>query len=69
MQPDLEVPAIPADVVEYLERLFPDRAPTLTMSANEVWFAAGATSPIRHLRHLLSTQQENILETTNVLRR
>lgn len=55
-------PHIDPAVVAYLQRLFPDRSPTLTMAEKEVWYAAGSAAVTRHLLHLLKQQQENILE-------
>jgi hypothetical protein len=61
------VPPVPIALVEYLEAMFPDQAPTLSMTEKEVWFHAGATSPARHLRSILLNQQDNILEKPIVL--
>ena len=66
---DIKLPFFDLALVEYLERLFPDKAPDLSKSEKEVWFAAGAVAPARHLRSLLNNNDLNLLENANVLRR
>lgn len=62
MHPDDRPPHIPKEVVQYLQRIFPDRSPTLSMSEKEVWHAAGSAAVTRHLLHLHQQQEQNILE-------
>ena len=62
-------PPIDLAIVEYLERIYPDKAPNISLSEKQVWFAAGACAPARHLRSLLTNPDLTILETPNVFRR
>lgn len=56
------LPVVDEDLLDYLERMFPDRCPKLEDDQNTVWFKAGAASVARHLRAVYEQQNENILE-------
>lgn len=56
------LPVIDEALLDYLERMFPDRCPNLEDDENTVWFKAGAASVARHLRAVHEQQNENILE-------
>jgi hypothetical protein len=61
MNHDLTIPFVDERLLDYLQRLFPDKAPELKDTDREVWFHRGSAEVIRHLQHLRSQQQENIL--------
>lgn len=48
---ELKEPAIPLDVIEWLERLYPDRSPVPTDHSRHIWMRAGQAALIRKLRH------------------
>lgn len=56
------LPVVDEALLDYLERMFPDRCPNLEDDENTVWFKAGAASVARHLRAVHEQQNENILE-------
>lgn len=56
------LPVIDEALLDYLERMFPDRCPNIEDDENTVWFKAGAASVARHLRAVYEQQNENILE-------
>ena len=60
------LPRIDGDLLDYLERMFPDRCPNLDQDNNTVWFRAGAASVARHLRAVYEQQNENILKEENL---
>jgi hypothetical protein len=53
------VPPIPLNVVEYLERIFPDKAPALTDSLDSIRFKSGTVHVVRHLRAKYEDQVKN----------
>jgi len=56
------LPVIDEPLLDYLERMFPDRCPNIESDTKEVWFKAGAASVCRHLRAVHEQQNENVLE-------
>lgn len=58
----MKTPVIPKALIEYLERLYPDRTPDLTDSDRMVWYNAGRVSVVRKLRAEYEKQNANILE-------
>lgn len=71
MSKKVRLPHITDELIEYLESLYPDKAPELDWSDRLVWSKRGEVGVVRHLRHLHKVQNENILdgEMNNVLRR
>jgi len=61
-KPSLRVPPIPKEFLEMLEARFPDRAPGLEDSLDEIRFRSGQVSVVRWLRHQFDLQNQNILE-------
>lgn len=57
-----QLPVINEALLDYLERMFPDRCPNIDNETKEVWFKSGAASVARHLRAVYEQQNENILE-------
>lgn len=55
-------PIITPELIDYLERMFPDRCPEPMDPERNIWMAAGAVGVVRHLKRLLEEQEENILE-------
>lgn len=57
------VPAIPRTVVEWLERIWPVTLPTIDTAERAIWISVGRQEVIRRLRHEVTKQQQNIVET------
>jgi hypothetical protein len=57
-----KLPIIDEHLLDYIERMFPDRCPNIENDTKEVWFKAGSASVARHLRAVYEQQNENILE-------
>jgi hypothetical protein len=58
----LDFPAIPADLLEALERLFPERSADLQWTDREVWHKAGSRDVIRMLRARFDEQNETVIQ-------
>ncbi len=54
-------PAIDPKLVEWLDKIFPDRCPDEGHSDRKIWIDAGARKVVRRLIEELRRQQENIL--------
>lgn len=57
----MKIPYVSEELVEHLERIFPDRCPSLTDSDREVWASYGRASVVRHLKALLKDQEKRAL--------
>lgn len=56
------IPTIPEDLLEYLEKLHPDRSPSITDGERAIWFKAGQVALVRNLRWAFEHQNETILQ-------
>lgn len=56
-------PTVPKDLLEYLQRLFPDRAPARGESLRDIRHKVGQVSVVRHLAEQFKTQNETILSS------
>ena len=52
------IPHIPEEIVKYLEEVYPDRAPDISMEEKLIWFSAGQVAVVRHLKHQFNLQEE-----------
>lgn len=52
------IPYVDLEIIKYLEELYPDKAPDLSMEEKLIWFAAGQVSVVRHLKDQYSLQEE-----------
>ena len=52
------IPYIEAEIIAYLEQLYPDKAPDLSMEEKLIWFTAGQVSVVRHLKEQFKLQEE-----------
>ena len=57
----LEEPDVSADLVNYLDTLFPEQSADLQWSDRDVWYRSGQRSVVRFLKQKLKEQEENIL--------
>jgi hypothetical protein len=63
-----EFPHVPKELVEHLDRIYPDECPSLLLPDREVWFRAGQASVVRRLIAQLELQNENILAQRTINR-
>lgn len=56
-----KTPFITDDLLDYLQRVFPDKAPDLSATDRKVWYDAGAVSVVRHIARIYEEQRENML--------
>ena len=52
------IPPIDKQIVDYLEEVYPDRAPDISMEERLIWFTAGQVSVVRHLKDQFKLQEE-----------
>lgn len=52
------IPYIDLDIIKYLEELYPDKCPDLSMEEKLIWFSAGQVSVVRHLKDQYNLQEE-----------
>lgn len=60
-----KLPVIEKPLIEFLERMYPDVSPEISMSEREIFFRRGAVDVTRTLRRIYDEQNENILEVDN----
>jgi hypothetical protein len=53
MTPNFEL-----EVIKYLDEIYPDKAPDLSMEEKLIWFSAGQVSVVRHLKDQYKLQEE-----------
>ena len=51
-------PILTKEIIAYLEEVYPDKAPDLSMEEKEIWFTAGQVSVVRHLKDQYRLQEE-----------
>lgn len=59
---NLKIPTIPKELLEVLEKRFPDQAPDLTDNIDAIRFNSGQVQVVRFLRYHFNLQNQNILE-------
>ena len=59
---NFKLPPIPKELLEVLEKRFPDKAPVLGQDMATIMFNAGQANVVRLLRHHFNLQNQNILE-------
>jgi hypothetical protein len=55
---------ISQELINYLEKQFPDKSPDLNDNERKVWFKAGQSSVVSHLKKILNEKENNILKET-----
>lgn len=58
-----EIPFISDEILAYLSRVFPDKCPEKGTKMEDVWYAAGQASVVRHLRQARERYVDQQLET------
>ena len=62
MNDELALPALSKDLIDKLDKLYPDKCPLLTDDDRMVWFKVGQRSVINYLQQIYDEQlQENII--------
>ncbi len=57
----MSLPYVDKELIEWLEKVFPDRTPTLEMSDREIWIQRGNVNVVLKLRDLYEEQVKNSL--------
>jgi len=52
------IPYVEPEILQYLDELYPDKAPDLSMEEKLIWFTAGQVSVVRHLKEQQKLQEE-----------
>ena len=55
---------ISQELIDYLEKQFPDKSPDLNDNERKVWFKAGQSSVVSHLKKILNDKENNMLNET-----
>lgn len=58
---DIICPPIPKELLDYLDTIFPDKAPEPDCPDRRVWINVGGAMVVRHLRSQFVVQNETIL--------
>ena len=62
MNDEIVLPALSQDLINKLDKLFPDKCPLLTDTDREIWFKVGQRSVINYLQQTYDEQlQDNII--------
>jgi hypothetical protein len=61
-QDEIVLPALSQDLINKLDKLFPDKCPLLTDTDREIWYKVGQRSVINYLQQTYDDQlQDNIV--------
>tara|TARA_S200002703_G_C3664188_1_gene203935 strand:+ start:402 stop:605 length:204 start_codon:yes stop_codon:yes gene_type:complete len=55
---------ISQELIDYLDKQFPDKSPDLKDSERQIWIKAGQASVVSHLKMILNDNDQNILKQT-----
>ena len=62
MSEEIVLPALSKDLIDKLDKLYPDKCPLLTDDDRLVWFKVGQRSVINYLQQIYDEQlQDNII--------
>jgi len=62
MNDEIVLPALSQDLINKLDKLFPDKCPLLTDPEREIWYKVGQRSVINYLQQTYDDQlQDNIV--------
>ena len=62
MNDELVLPALSKDLIDKLDKLYPDKCPLLTDGERMVWYKSGQRSVINYLKNIYDEQlQDNII--------
>lgn len=57
-----KLPVIEERLLDYLQRLYPDKAPDPSQTDREIWINVGAVGVVRHLYRVYQEQNENLFK-------
>lgn len=57
----MALPYVDEQLVEFLEKIFPDRCPSIEMTDREIWIRKGSVNVVAKLRDMLNEQTRNQL--------
>ena len=63
---EIVLPALSQDLINKLDKLFPDKCPLLTDTEREVWYKVGQRSVINYLQQTYDDQLEQDIVTKQV---
>ena len=63
---EIILPALSQDLINKLDKLFPDKCPLLTDSDRDVWFKVGQRSVINYLQQTYDEQLQDNIVTKNI---
>ena len=66
MNDEIVLPALSQDLINKLDKLFPDKCPLLTDTDREVWYKVGQRSVINYLQQTYDDQLEQDIVTKQV---
>lgn len=58
---EFRIPFVTDELLQYLERLYPDKAPEPDHTDREIWMKRGEVGVLRHLRRIHEEQRRNML--------
>lgn len=62
MNEEIVLPALSKDLIDKLDKLYPDKCPLLTDDDRMIWFKSGQRSVINYLQQIYDEQlQDNII--------
>ena len=61
-----EIPIIDKVLIDYLDKMYPDVSPELSMSERQIFFRRGAVDVVRTLRRIYKDENEDILSMQDV---
>ena len=62
MNDEIVLPALSKDLIDKLDKLYPDKCPLLTDDDRMIWYKSGQRSVINYLQQLYDEQlQDNII--------
>jgi hypothetical protein len=66
MNEEIVLPALTQELINKLDKLFPDKCPLLTDTEREVWYKVGQRSVINYLQQTYDDQLEQDIVTKQV---
>ena len=66
MNDEIVLPALSQDLINKLDKLFPDKCPLLTDTEREEWYKVGQRSVINYLQQTYDDQLEQDIVTKQV---
>tara|TARA_B100001059_G_scaffold156962_1_gene156496 strand:- start:12681 stop:12869 length:189 start_codon:yes stop_codon:yes gene_type:complete len=57
---------ISQELIDYLEKQFPNKSPDLNDNERQIWFKAGQSSVVSHLRNILNDKENNVLNIKTI---